>query len=212
MKTKLAFSILLLAILSVACSSSEGPEQIAAFPIETPIAISPRYPETALVYNATLDLEVSNVERAAERAKEIAFEQNGYLVSSQSWYQDGKKHMSVVLAVPAFHFDDSRDELLRLGSVVGEWIASELISNEGDYWDTYSQFTLYLHPKESAFPQISLPEWRPVRTFEKAWEVFVSIFGFLLDIVIWVVVVAGPFLLIGWGIKRLIQWRQKKTE
>jgi len=210
-KTKLAFSIFFLAVLLLACSSSEGPEQIATFPIETPIAVSPRNPDPAMVYNATLDLEVSNVERAAERAKETAFEQNGYLVSSQSWYQDGKKHMNVVLAVPAFRFDATRDELLRLGSLVGEWISSELISNNGDYWETYSQITLYLHPKDSTLPQISLPEWRPISTFEKAWGVFVLIFGFLLDIVIWVLVVAGPFVLIGWGIRRLIQGWQKKV-
>jgi hypothetical protein len=210
MKTKLAFLILLLAVLLAACSSSAGPEQIATYPNEAPIAVAPRYPDSTVVYNATLDLEVSNVERAAERAKEIAFEQNGYLVSSQSWYQDGEKHMNLVLSVPAVRFDDTREALLRLGSVVGEWISSELTNNQGDYRETYSQITLYLHPKTSAFPQISLPEWRPIRTFENAWKVFISIFSFLLDIVIWITVVTGPFVLIGWGIKRLIQWWQKK--
>jgi hypothetical protein len=210
MKTKLTFLILFLAVLLAACSSPDGPEQIATYPNEAPIAVAPRYPDTSVVYNATLDLEVSNVERAAERAKEIAFDQNGYLVSSQSWYQDGEKHMNIVLAVPAVRFDDVREDLLRLGSVVGEWISSELTNKQTETWETYSQMTLYLHPKESAFPEISLPKWRPVRTFEKAWDVFVSVFGFLLDIVIWVVVVAGPFVLIGRGIKSLIHWWRKK--
>jgi len=211
MKTKLTFLILFLTVMLAACSSPDGPEQIATYPHEAPIAVAPRYPDTSVVYNATLDLEVSNVERAAERAKEIAFDQNGYLVSSQSWYQDGEKHMTIVLAVPAVRFDDVREDLLRLGSVVGEWISSELANKQTETWETYSQITLYLHPKESAFPEISLPKWRPVRTFEKAWDVFVSVFGFLLDIVIWVVVVAGPFVLIGWGTHKLVYWWRKKN-
>ncbi len=210
MKTKLTFLLLLLVVSSAACSSSTGPEQIAAYPNEMPIAVAPRYPDTTVIYNATLDLEASNVERAAERAKEIAFEQNGYLVSSQSWYQDGEKHINIVLAVPAARFEDTRNDLLRLGSVIGEWISSELLHSQGETWETYSQITLYLHPRPVVFPDLSLPEWRPVRTFERAWEVFISIFSFLLDVVIWVVVVAGPFVLIGWGIKLLVQrWRKK---
>ena len=155
-------------------------------------------------------MEVSNVERAAERAKEIAFEQGGYLVSANSWYRDGEKHTTVVLAVPAIRFDSTRDDLLRLGELAGEWVSSELVSTSSGTLDTYSQITVYLHPKDSVLPEISLPKWRPVRTFEKAWDVFVSIFGFLIDIVIWVTVVGGPFLLIGWVIKRLFRWWQKR--
>ena len=210
MKIKLIFIFVLIAGLLAACSGSSGPEQIAAYPKEEPIAVYPRFSETLVIYNATLDLEVSNVERAAERAKEIAFEQGGYLVSAQSWYRNGEKHTTIVMAVPAIRFDKTRDDLLRLGKLAGEWISSELVSTGSGEWDTYSQITIYLHPKESGLPEISLPKWRPVRTFEKAWDVFVSIFGFLLDIVIWVAVVAGPFLLIGWGVKKLLQWWQKR--
>lgn len=210
MKIKFILMFVLIAGLLAACSNIDGPEQIAAYPKEEPIAVYPRSPENLFVYNATLDMEVSNVERATERAKEIAFQQNGYLVSANSWYRDGEKHTTVVLAVPAIRFDNTRDDLLRLGDLAGEWISSELVSTSSGTLDTYSQITVYLHPKDSVLPEISLPTWRPVHTFEKAWDVFVSIFGFLLDIVIWVTVVAGPFLLIGWVIKRLFQWWQKR--
>lgn len=207
---KLMLIWVLMAAILAACSNTDGPEQIASYPKEEPIAVYPRSSGNLVVYNATLDLEVSNVERATERAKEVAFEQGGYLINVNSWYRDGEKHTTVVLAVPVHRFDSTRDDLLRLGKLAGEWISSELVPIGMGEPDTYSQITVYLHPKDSALPEISLPKWRPVRTFEKAWVVFVSIFGFLLDIVIWVTVVAGPFLLIGWGIRRLIQWWQKR--
>jgi len=212
MKKKLTFLLTFIVGLLAACSNSDGPEQIAAYSREEPIAVYTRPLESVVIYNATLDMEVSNVERAAERAKEIAFEQGGYLVSAQSWYQDGEKHTSVVLAVPAYRFDRARDDLLRLGSLVGEWISSELVSPGSENRDAFSQITIYLHPKESALPEISLPKWRPVYTFEKAWEVFIAIFGFLLDIIIWVAVVAGPFVLMGWGGLKVYQWWRKTMD
>ena len=206
---KKLFLLFVWVILLTGCSQTDGPEQIAAHPQEEPIAVYARMPDRTVIYNATLDLEVSNVERAAERAREIAFDQGGYLVNSQAWYRDGEKHTTVVLAVPAYRFDHARDNLLRLGNLVGEWISSDLVSPGDGVWDAYSQITVYLHPKETAWSGISLPKWRPVRTFQRAWEVFISIFGFLLDIVIWVVVVVGPFVLIGWGVQKVYRWRRQ---
>jgi hypothetical protein len=52
------------------------------------------------------------------------------------------------------------------------------------------------------------PAWRPARTLQQAFSVFLSIFGFLTDILIWVVVVVGPFLLIGLGIGLIIRKRR----
>lgn len=213
MHKKLILITALLIGLFTACSKAGGPEQISAHPKDEPIAMYPHSLENTVIYNATLDMEVSNVERAAERAKEIAFEQGGYLVNAQSWYRDGEKHTTVVLAVPAYRFDRTRDDLLRLGNLTGEWISSELISPGGGLGDTFAQITLYLHPKESLLPEFSLPKWRPVATFEKAFGVFVSIFGFLLDIAIWMIVVVGPFILIGWlGIKAINWWQRKATD
>jgi hypothetical protein len=207
MQKKLFLLFTLIVILLAGCSQADGPEQIATHAQEEPIAMYARIPESTVIYNATLDMEVANVERAAERARKIAFDQGGYLVSAQSWYRDGDRHTTVVLAVPAYRFDHTRDDLLRLGSLIGEWVSSDLVSSGNGAWDAYSQITLYLHPRESAWPDVSLPKWRPVRTFEKAWDVFVSIFGFLLDIMIWVVVVAGPFVLFGWGLLKVYRWR-----
>ncbi len=210
MKIKNILIFGLLACLILACARQTGPAEIATYPKGEPIAVYPRSLENMVVYNAMLDLQVSNVERAVERAKEIAFNESGYLVSSQSWYRDGEKHTTVVLAVPVHRFDNTRADLLRLGELTGEWISSEFVSDSVHPPDSYSQITLYLHPKDTVFPELSLPKWRPVRTFEKAWSVFISIFGFLLDIIIWLTVVIGPFLLIGWVSMRLFQWWQRR--
>ena len=209
MKIRLIFLFFVITTVLAACSSAGGPEQIAISPQEAPIATYPRTPDIPVIYHATLDIEVNDVERAAEHAKEIAFGLNGYLVSAQSWYQEGEKHTTVILAVPARNFETAREDLLRLGNLSGEWISSELLAPGRDQWAEYSQITIYLHPRDGGLPDISLPQWRPVRTIERAWQVFLAIFGFLLDVVIWVAVVAGPFVLIGWGIKKLyLHWQK----
>jgi hypothetical protein len=206
---KLTLLFLVLLGLLAACSKVNRPEQIAIYPKEDPIAIYRHFPEISVTYNATLDMEVSNVERATERVKGIAFEHGGYLVSIQSWFRDGEKHSTVILAVPPYQFDHTRDEILRLGRLNGEWISSELDSHGYEPGDKFAQITIYLHPREFPLPEVSLPKWRPVQTFQRALGVFASIFGFLLDIVIWIVVVAGPFVLIGFGAVKLYLWRKK---
>ena len=71
MKKNLILMCVLLVFLLTACSRAGAPEQIAAYSMEKPIAVYPQPPEGTLIYNATLDLEVSNVERATERDKTV---------------------------------------------------------------------------------------------------------------------------------------------
>jgi hypothetical protein len=206
MKKYLVLMYLLLGVFLTACSNAGAPDQIAVYSMEKPIAVYPHPPESTLIYNATLDMEVSDVERAAERAQQIAFEAGGYLISAQSWYRDGEKHSTMVLAVPVYRFDLVRENLLRLGKLSGEWISSELTSPGSSTSQQYSQITVYFHPRESRLPKISLPNFHPLNTIERAFGVFASIFGFILDILIWIIIVVGPFILIGLGIRRLVRW------
>jgi hypothetical protein len=53
---------------------------------------------------------------------------------------------------------------------------------------------------------------QPLVTLAKAWDVFLYIFGFILDVLIWVTVVGGPFLLIGWIVLKLIRRRQRRRK
>ena len=63
----------------------------------------------------------------------------------------------------------------------------------------YSHITLHLRPRLVSVPPIDPIEgWDPVRTFQNAFAVFVRIFGFMVDILIWITVVLGPFILVTW--------------
>lgn len=200
--------VLLLTFILAACSSPDEPQLIAEYSSEEAIA---SYPNVAMpepgnmeIYNATLFIEVRQVDKAAEKAILLANHFEGYLVNSRIWLQNNDKYIHLVLAVPAWRYEDMHTELLRLGELRSEHITGEITSVEEQAWGQYSYFTVQLFPTTTSIPHISLPNWRPVQTVQKAWDVFITIFGFLLDIVIWVVVVVGPFVLLGWIVQLII--------
>ena len=200
----------------VGCSNSgENPQMIASFPAEFQDAIiSPNLVDMTVVYNAIVEIEVANVDKAAEKANNIAYEHGGYPASSQSWYREGKKYTTLVLSVPVHRFDTAHRDLLRLGDLVSEWVTGELRSFEfrDNGWQTFAAITLHLVPKHPVWPTIHLPDWRPAQTFAKAWQVLASIFSFLVDIIIWVGVVTGPFIFLGWIVRKLIRRRKKDVK
>ena len=207
------YFLLLIGLILTACSGESPPRLIAAYPSETTIATYPRpqHQSVQMVYTDHLELEVKSVDRAAERVREIAYEQGGYLVNTQSWYQVGEKHIMLEMVVPADRFDASRRALLRLGQLVSERNSGELVPPNGVQWDRFSEITVYLLPESPSVPKTTLLNWHPAQTFIKAWDVFLSIFGFILDAAIWITVVAGPFMLIGWGIRKFLEYRRKKA-
>ena len=201
--------LVMLVILLTGCAATAGPVQVAAFPLATPIA---KYPPDPIIYRSYIEVLVSDVDQAAETAAYRATANNGYLVSSDSWYADGRKVISMDLAVPTYNFETLRQDLLSLGQVVNESLSGQP-ANPPPYNQPigYSQITLQLRPAGYYVPPPVVPPppaWRPVRTLQQAFSVFLTIFGFLADILIWVVVVAGPFLLIGLGIGLIIRRRR----
>jgi len=203
----------LVTVIVAGCSAEEPPGLIASYPAERQIATYPITPPgSVVVYHATVELDVSDVDRSGENLNVLALQYGGYLSSSQSWYQDGKKHTTLVLTVPVIHFEAVHRAVLEEGDLVGEWVSGEL--RPLDYGDgaqqTFSHITVHLRPAASVFPSVELPNWRPARTFARAWGVFAAIFGFLLDVVIWVGVVAGPFMALGLFARALIRRRRGK--
>jgi hypothetical protein len=196
--------LVILVFLLSACVPSAGPVQVASFPLVTPIA---KYSPDPILYRTYMEVLVLDVDRAAETAVHRTTVNNGYLVSSDSWYTDGYKIISMELAVPAYNFENLRRDLLGLGQVVSESLSGSPVHPPPyDHSGEYSQITLQLCPSGYYVPPPVIPlAWRPARTLQKAFSVFLSIFGFLTDVVIWVVVVAGPFLLIGLGIGLIIR-------
>ncbi|MBN1667984.1 MAG: DUF4349 domain-containing protein [Anaerolineales bacterium] len=213
---KLPGLILLLVWLAglAGCAGEAGPRLIAAQSLaEGPIATFPRQPQPPAaeqVYHAALELRVADVESAAERAVYLAAGQGGTLVSSQVWYQQDERFSMLVLAVPATHFDSLRRDLLRLGQLEREQISAELSGSQAPAWYAYSQVTVYLRPKSFTWPQLELPTWRPLQTLLQAGSVLAHILGFLLDVLIWVAVLVGPFWLAGWAVRRVWRGRGRK--
>ena len=190
-------------LISTACTqkSAEGsPEVIAAYPKTTPIAIAPPLPKgTFLVYQLYLEMSVSDVETAASRASDMAYQHGGYLVSTHSWFVDGRQNTTLVLAVPTMNLENLRHDLHSLGTPVNENRSGDWIEPHPRDQMPYSHITLQLRPKLLGFPPINpIHGWDPVRTFQNAFSVFLRIFGFLADITIWLVVVVAPFVLLVW--------------
>jgi hypothetical protein len=212
MKTKI-FILGMIACLLSACAGSASPKLIASQKTENPIAAFPlaNSPPTEVIYTTTIELEVNKVDKANGRVREIAYQQGGYMSESQSWYQDGEEHVMLELVVPVYRFETVHNLLLDLGDVKNERLFGKLVE-PGDYpRQDYTHIVVFLHPKTSTGLWQHLPDWRPLRTLTQAWEVFLSISGFILDVAIWLVVVVGPFALIAWGIRRLFR-RWKRTQ
>jgi hypothetical protein len=211
MRSKHGLAYLAIAIvwLMTACTGVSQPKLLASFPGATPIAVYPG--QIQVTYNAYIELRVSDVDLAAEQAVQKAYDFGGYLESSQSWYVESHKNTSLVLAVPAYNFDLLRQSILGLGNLVNEKITGKRVTPR-EYEPQYSHITLHLRPSDFALPQIDLPGWRPFQTLQSAFGVFLSIFGFLADILIWVIVVAGPFALLGWLGWRLIKRVRDPTQ
>ena len=203
---KMSILLILLALALAACSASE-PQMIASFPADSennPVPLNLPQP-AQYVYDASIELDVSNLENASERAIGLAYQYEGYLVSSHAWQSGDAQHARLVLAVPVINFDKTFNALSRLGEVVNQHISGEWTSHgTGDGWTVYSEITVLLNDADSTWAR-PIGGWRPVRTLSSAWDVFVAIFGFLADVIIWLIVVVGPFLVLAYVVHRVVK-------
>jgi hypothetical protein len=200
---RVLIGILLLSL--AACSGASQPQLIASYPSKSEPGGQPVAHEQ-FVYDAFMEMEAWDAEAAAGHAEERAYDYGGYLVSSQSWTQDRQTHIQLVLAVPAPNYEALHQAILDLGTlqserVSGQWVSSRFNSD----WNVYSEITVIFHPKSQDRPVIMVTGWNPVHTLERAWRVFVTIFSFLVDILIWVIVLVGPFILMGLGLRVIIR-------
>ncbi len=193
-----------LACLSLAaCTAQATPQLIASYPARAGSQVYTP-PSDQYVYDAYLELDVRSVDTTVARATDLAEDYGGYLERSQTWSVDGKQHASLTLAVPPPYFQALYDRLAALGTPLstttrGQWV------DVGPGWAVYSEITLQLHQKGLDWPSVSLGDWRPLRTLQLALGVTGSIFGFLLDVTIWILVVIGPFALLFWGGRALFR-------
>ena len=212
--------ILTFAALLAACApnASATPALIGAYragdapPVATYV---PPAPGAELVYNATVDLLVSDVVTAADAATRLATGYGGYLSDSQRWYDNRELHVALTLVVPSDSFNAVHTGLLRLGTLNSDSVSGDLVPAEPYPWGHDSTFYVFLSPAAPAVayraPVVvpstwpSADAWRPDRTFAAAAHVFGLIFTFLVDAAIWLLVVIGPFVLIALGLRRLFR-------
>jgi hypothetical protein len=205
---------LLAAIMLAGCSASGDPRLIAAFPLAErgsvpqppPPPVPPAYPQPqAFIYNAHLGIEAWRPSRAVDRAVELAARYSGYLVSSHTWSQEGEERVSLALAVPVYNFDALYADLQGLGVVVSQQVWGEWRAYAPGGGANYSQITLEIAPRRLSLPAVLPDGWSPGRTFASALRISASVFRFLVDAAIWLLVVVAPFALLFLGLRLVIR-------
>jgi len=200
------FALFSLTTLAACAPTAGGPRLIAAAQA-TPIAVYPTLPAPMLqpvtVYNLTLELEVGDVQAAAAEAIRLNTSYGGTLVTNQSWFEERRSVVFLEFAVPDDQSARLHTALLQLGRTTGENYAT--YAHDCLTCRPFTHISLYLRSANWLLPALPASGWSPERTLRSAWRVSSAIFSFLVDIIIWLVVVAGPFVLIGWGIVVLVR-------
>lgn len=201
---------IVLPLLLAACgANNSAPQLIGAAPKVTSI---PPPPNSIVVYDSNLTLEVYDVATAADRAAQIAYDYGGYLSSSQTWQVGNQLYAALTLSVPIAQFDNARDAVLRLGTLVNETLTGDRrFTNYDTQWSTYTTLTVNLRPVSTVHVWPVSRGWNPLDTLVRAFRVFASIFTFVVDAGIWIVVVIGPFVLMGLGLRSLFRRARPKA-
>jgi len=201
---KFAWYLAVLALLLAGCAPGAA-TLIASYPRDS----APAYrPTPTSLYNSThLSLEVDDVPSAANQAIDLAQRYGGWVIDRSCRGTGMDQIVNLILAVPPSNSARLRRALIGLGRVFDQ-----------DAWNETSGCTacsdvsyiyLELNPRPPAWieepPAPGQDSWNPAWTLRRAWQVTATIFTFLLDVLIWLAVVAGPFVLIGLGILALIR-------
>jgi hypothetical protein len=224
-----------------------------------------------VIKNAEMELMVEEVDTAIERVNQLAADYGGYIISSQTWYEDELKYATLRLAVPSDTFEAALNHLRNVAQqVVNEVASGQDVTSE--YVDLQSrlanleataarvreflaqaqdveealQVNRQLSDLESQIEQVQgrmrylkgrsafstvtvnltperpeptptptptpAPAWSPGATFGQASTVMAGILQASVDVIIWLVVVLGPFALLAgiifWVVGRLTRSRE----
>lgn len=212
---KFTFIVLLVCMLFVAsgCAGNGdgGPSLIGVYPSSRDYDeyIVPLPDPAVVVYHAMIDMRVRSISKAFEEIKDLAYEYGGFITTAQIWYEDRDENATVVVSAPVYNFDLIYDEIMRIGTIESETIRGELDPYPGYGHDEWVMSTITINLSErSSLHLPEFPDWHAANTFRQAFGVVAVIFRFLFDAAIWIVVVLGPFALIGWVARKLWQGRQ----
>jgi hypothetical protein len=213
-------ALAVLALSLAACGGAATPELIGSYPRDSDSGYAipePSHPAANLlvVYDTYLEMEVGDVAWAADQAAEVAYDHGGYVAGSETWFHDGQRYATLTLAVPVSRFDAARSAVLGLGTLVSESTSGDLQDPPYDHedWNNYSHITAQFRPGPGAFAWPDAPStgWNPLRTFTRAFAVVSVIFQAIADVLIWVFVLAGPFVLIGLAVRAVLRRQRPPT-
>jgi hypothetical protein len=208
---KFIWFLVLLALLLAGCAPG-SPTLIASYPHPSDPANPPRPQPTALNNSSRLSIEVDNVSYATSQAIDLAQSYGGYVVDRDGHGEGTEQVANLILAVPTSGAERLRRALAGLGQVIDQTTWSD---RSGCITCTETSYIyLELIPRPPTWvekpPASRDQNWSPAWTLRRAWQVTTGIFTFLLDGLIWIAVVVGPFALIGWGILALVRRARHK--
>ncbi len=206
--------LILLALLLAGCAPGSA-TLIASYPQSTDYV--PRPQATALNNSSRLSLKVDDVPYATSQAIDLALRYGGYVVDRDCHGEGAHLVANLVLAVPPYNGAQLRRTLADLGQVINQttWTSADgCVSCPGVsyiYLELTPQPLAWVDRPPSTRDDPHDQNWSPAWTLRRAWQVTASIFAFLLDGLIWIAVVAGPFVLIGLGILFLVRRARRKN-
>jgi hypothetical protein len=203
--------LILLALLLAGCAPGSA-TLIASYP--HPSDNSPRPLPTALNNSSRLSLEVDDVSYTAGQAIDLAQSYGGWVIDRYCRGEGADQVANLILAVPASAAERLRRTLTSLGQVIDQttWTGDARCITCAE--TSYIYLELAPHPPAWVDAPPATPRgqnWSPALTLQHAWQVTAGIFTFLLDGLIWIAVVAGPFVLIGLGILYLVRRARHKN-
>jgi hypothetical protein len=93
-----------------------------------------------VIKDAQLDILVQNTDIAIAQVNQLTADYDGYIISTQSHYENGFKHATIRLGIPSAAFETVLNQLRDLGlKVIQESASGEDVSNE--YVDLQSKLT-----------------------------------------------------------------------
>jgi hypothetical protein len=93
-----------------------------------------------VIKDAQLDLLVQSTDVAIAQVNQLTADYDGYIISTQSWYENGFKHATIRLGIPSASFETVLNQLRDLGlKVIQESASGQDVTNE--YVDLQSKLT-----------------------------------------------------------------------
>ena len=212
--TKLIMTLFLLAIAASGCGGGGSPELIASYPKggDKPREITSG--QVGWVSSGFLGIRVEELGSAESEIRSLASQYGAYVIDTQTWDDDDFQNRILVLTVAHSDFYRLMDKIKQVGDVESEHVTLTSKTKGGGISSQIvdSTLTVHLYSEKPFWPKINISGWRPAETLSKAFSVFLSIFGFIVDVLIWVIVVLGPFALIGFGAWKMFRKYEDKRQ